>query len=74
LSTPSGVNGLELRHEEHVWIADGASAFADSAVRLMKDARLRQALAKRARAVLEEKFDWRAIGREQEALWESLLP
>ncbi len=73
LSTPSGVNGLELRHEEHVWIADGAAAFAGSAARLLKDARLRQALAKRARAVVEEKFDWRAIGREQEALWESLL-
>jgi glycosyltransferase involved in cell wall biosynthesis len=73
LSTPSGVNGLELKHQEHVWIAEGAQAFAESASLLLKDARLRQNLAKRARAVVEEKFDWRAIGREQEALWESLL-
>jgi len=73
LSTPSGVNGLELKHEEHVWIAEGSEAFADSAARLLKDASLRHALAKKARAVVESKFDWRAIGREQEALWESLL-
>lgn len=73
LSTPSGVNGLELKHEEHVWIAEGPQAFADSAARLLRDNGLRRLLAKRARAVVEEKFDWRAIGREQEALWESLL-
>ncbi len=74
LSTPRGVNGLELKHKEHVWIAEGAQAFAGSAALLLRDARLRRALAKRARALVEEKFDWREIGREQEALWESLLP
>lgn len=74
LSTPSGVNGLELKHEEHVLIATGAQSFAESAAKLLKDAGLRRALAKRARVVVEEKFDWRAIGREQEALWKSLMP
>ncbi len=73
LSTPSGVNGLELKHGQDVWIAEGAQAFADAAARLLQDPHLRQSLARKARAVVAANFDWRAIGREQEALWESLL-
>ena len=73
LSTPSGVNGLELEHGRQVWIASGAAEFAASAARLLNDFSLRRELAKQARQVVEQRFDWRAIGREQEALWQSLL-
>ena len=74
LSTPSGVNGLDLQHGENVWIAEGAANFALSAVQLLGDFRLRVKLAERARKIAEERFDWQAIGREQEAMWRSLLP
>jgi glycosyltransferase involved in cell wall biosynthesis len=73
LSTPSGVNGLELKHGEEVWIAEGAQAFAGAAALLLKDPKQRHALASKARAVVAANFDWRAIGREQEALWQNLL-
>ncbi|MCX6614138.1 MAG: glycosyltransferase, partial [Acidobacteria bacterium] len=46
LSTPSGVNGLELEHQQHVWIAEGAEAFAVSAAGLLGDASLWHGLAR----------------------------
>ena len=74
LSTSSGVNGLDLQHGESVWIAEGAAEFAASAAHLLSDFALRVKLAERARKIAEVRFDWRSIGREQEAMWRSLLP
>lgn len=73
LSTPSGIHGIGLEHGTSVWVASGAADFATSATKLLSDGTLRRELARRARLIAEEQFDWGPIARKQEALWQSLL-
>lgn len=73
VSTPSGCAGLGLRHGETVWIADGAQAFGEGIIRLLRDPGLRRRIAWEARRLAEEQFDWTAIGREQASLWNELM-
>ena len=72
VSTTSGCAGLGLRHGETVWIADGAAAFAEAVILLLRDAGVRRRLALAARALAEAEFDWTAIGRSQSEMWRSL--
>jgi glycosyltransferase involved in cell wall biosynthesis len=74
ISTPSGVGGLGLEHGESVWIAATPAEFAAGIERLLADHALRRSIARNARRIAEERFDWRTIGAEQKRLWESLLP
>jgi glycosyltransferase involved in cell wall biosynthesis len=69
LATPSGVNGLELRHGEEAWVAEAGEQYLEAAVRLLGDGSLRSRMANRARKVAEERFDWRAIAQRQEEIW-----
>lgn len=72
VSTASGCAGLGLRHRESAWIADGAAAFAEGVITLLKDAERRREMAGNARRIAEAEFDWTAMGRAQTALWSEL--
>ncbi|MBI2688574.1 MAG: glycosyltransferase [Acidobacteria bacterium] len=72
VSTTSGCAGLGLRHGESAWIADGATAFAEGVIALLRDPELRRKLAVEARKLAETEFDWTAIGRVQAEMWRSL--
>jgi glycosyltransferase involved in cell wall biosynthesis len=72
VASPSGCAGLGMEHMETVWIADGAAAFAEGVITLLRDAGLRARLAGAARRLVEAEFDWTAIGREQAAMWREL--
>ena len=73
VSTTTGCAGLGLVHGESVWIADTAAEFAEAVARLAGDAPLRQRLARAARAIAEQRFDWKRIGEEQRRLLRELL-
>lgn len=73
VSTPSGVNGLELREGEEVVVAEGVEAFVEAARGLLGDRARRRAIAERGRRVAEARFDWKAVGAKQEALWRKIL-
>lgn len=69
LSTSMGCEGLDLRHESEVLIADDPGRFAESIDRLLDDDELCESLARRGRRAVEERYDWRRIGdRLDEAL------
>ena len=74
VSTPSGVAGLGLVHGESVWIAEGAEAFAEGILLLLRDPALRRGLAARARQLAVEEYGWRALAQHQLRLWRALLP
>lgn len=63
VSTSVGVEGLPVRHGEHLLIADGAPAFADAVVSLLGDAKRRAALGAAARAYVKERFGWSEVAR-----------
>ncbi len=63
ISTSIGVAGLDLRHGEHLLIADTPEAFAAGALQLLQSPARRAALARAARARVLELYDWRRCCR-----------
>ena len=64
VSTSKGAEGLEVEHEVHLLVADHPQAFARETVRLLNDQTLRNQLARNARQLVEEKYDWTMIRKE----------
>ena len=73
VSTASGCAGLGLKHDETVWIADGAREFMDGVAQLIERPELRLRMARSARKIAEEHFDWRLLGQRQRELWDELM-
>jgi glycosyltransferase involved in cell wall biosynthesis len=62
VSTSIGAEGLEVSDGRHLLLADGAHAFAEATGRLLADPELRARLAAEARKLVQERYDWRALG------------
>jgi len=61
VATSKGAEGLDVRHGEHLLIANEPAAFAEQVVRLLRDADLRAALAANGRLLVAERYDWAAV-------------
>jgi len=72
VSTTSGCAGLGLRHGESIWVADDAESFAVAIARLIEQPEERWRLARAARVIAEQRFDWKELGRKQRALYREL--
>ena len=68
VATTKGAEGIAAVSGEHVLLADEPSAFAEHVLALLGDASLRARLAQAGRALVEERYDWRVLGRQFEAL------
>jgi len=68
VSTTIGVEGLDVRDEEHLLLADSAPAFASAILRLFDESGLGDRLAGAARARVEERFSWSHVARQFEAI------
>jgi glycosyltransferase involved in cell wall biosynthesis len=64
VSTSIGCEGLDVQHNLHLMIANDAEQFADYVTSLLLDAGLRERLATEARRLVEQRYDWSAIGRQ----------
>lgn len=73
VSTTSGCAGLELCAGESVCIGDSAGALAQEICRLLDDPGLRRRIARSARRVAEQRYDWPRIASVQARVWEDLL-
>lgn len=58
VSTSKGAEGLDVIHGEHILLANSPAEYAEYVVRLLNDDNLRLQLAKRASALVEEKYNW----------------
>ena len=70
VATSKGAEGLAIKPEVDILIADEPQQFAAQLVRLLRDAALNRRLASNARRLVEEHYDWRAIGRQFNAFVE----
>ena len=61
VSTSKGAEGLDVKHNEHLLIADTPQAFAESVVRLLREPELRQRLKNRASELVRQKYDWSVV-------------
>lgn len=68
VATPLACGDLPVKDGEHLLIATEAPQFADRVIELLKDARLRRAIAVRARRLVQEQYDWEIVSRKMESL------
>ncbi|MCU1259253.1 MAG: glycosyl transferase, family 2, partial [Bryobacterales bacterium] len=68
VSTTAGINGLDLAHGRELLVADEPAAFAEAIRRLLRD----RAAIERAAREAALRFDWAAIAREQNRLYQRL--
>jgi len=73
VSTRVGSEGIAATDGEHLVLADRPEEFADAVINLLGDQARRQALAERARSLVEEVYDWRAIGENGAGLLARLM-
>lgn len=73
VATSLAAEGLDVRDGVHLLIADDPSSFATATVRLLEDGELRRRLARAARTHVEERYDWRSIGGQFEAMIASVV-
>lgn len=72
VTTHLGCEGINLVHEHSALFADDPKAFADSVVRLFKDAPLRKKLTEQAYKNVIEGYSWEANGLMLERLYQEL--
>ncbi|MFQ3633061.1 glycosyltransferase family 4 protein [Roseiflexus sp.] len=73
VSTPKGVEGLDLEHNVHVLIAQTAGEFADATLNLLERPDVRARLAAEGRRRVVERYDWRVIGEQFNALLDHVV-
>jgi glycosyltransferase involved in cell wall biosynthesis len=69
VSTPVGCEGLAVADGRELLVAGTPSEFADAVVRLLKDASLRDSLARAAREFVLRNYAWDRVA----ATWEAVL-
>lgn len=72
VSTALGVEGLDVRPDDHYLRADDAAAFADAVCRVFEDRALREGLSQRAREHVVESCSYRRAARVFEEICESV--
>ncbi|MBS1827957.1 MAG: glycosyltransferase [Acidobacteria bacterium] len=72
VSTPAGINGLNLTHNHDVSVVETGPQMAAEISRLIHDPAARRRMEQNARVTVEREFDWHAIGRKQAELYERL--
>ncbi len=63
ISTHVGAEGLPVKHEEHLLLADEPEEFARAVVRLLEDAALRRRLGQAAREFVASRYGWPAVAK-----------
>jgi glycosyltransferase involved in cell wall biosynthesis len=73
VSTTVGCEGLDVGPGRHILIADAPEEFAHCVTRLLLDPVLRERIAGEARRLVEERYDWRAMGERLVGVYKGLL-
>jgi glycosyltransferase involved in cell wall biosynthesis len=68
ISTSLGIEGLDVTDGEHFLRADNAEAFSRGILSLLDDATLRARIAAAARRLMEERFSWKTVAAQFEAI------
>jgi polysaccharide biosynthesis protein PslH len=72
VSTPIGAEGLPVRHNENILLAESPDEFARCVLRLLRDPAERERLGRAARALVEQNYSWRSVVRVFDTVFERL--
>jgi glycosyltransferase involved in cell wall biosynthesis len=73
VTTSIGSEGINVRHEEEVLIADDPESFAEAVIRLIKDKALRRSLTQRGYELMKEEYTWSVIGNHIEDAFSKIM-
>ncbi|MCL4459984.1 MAG: glycosyltransferase [Chloroflexi bacterium] len=73
VSTSLGCEGIEVTPDENVLIANDAAEFAEKVLALLRDPERGRGLGRKARQLVEIKYDWRVLVPRLERFYCSLL-
>ncbi len=68
ISTSLGIEGLDVTDGEHFLRADNAEAFSHGILALLDDTALRKRIAGAARGLMEQRFSWKNVAAQFEAI------
>lgn len=69
VATPLSCEGIAVKHEQHLLIAESSDDIARAVVRLVKDGELRQRLGIAGRELVEKQYTWHRVGLDYENLY-----
>lgn len=72
ISTTVGCEGLEVRHGEHLLIADTPETFAQACAAILRDPHLARSLAQNARDLIMRRYDARVALQPLDAAYEAM--
>lgn len=72
VTTSLGAEGLELKPGKHVLIGDNTEALKNQTIKLLRSHKLQNSLAKAAKTLVEQKYDWRTISKDLDRLYREL--
>jgi glycosyltransferase involved in cell wall biosynthesis len=61
VATAKGAEGLDVRHGDHLLIADAPEDFAEAVLRMLGDPALRQRLIENGYHLVRERYNWAAV-------------
>ncbi len=73
VSTTIGAEGIDVTDGYDILIADDAEAFAAAVARLLLDGELAQRLRTNGRRTVEERYDWRKVYADWDAVYEAVV-
>ena len=73
VSTPAGINGLDLNPGQDVIVAESGAEMAAAICSLFENPEQRQAIEREARRTAERQYDWNVIAGEQRQLYQELI-
>ncbi len=73
VSTPTGCEGLDVKHNQNILIADMPDEFAAAVIQLIRNPQKRIEIRNDARRLVKEEYDWDKVIHSQMALYRSLL-
>ena len=73
VSTPAGVNGLDLSPGEDVIVTSTGEEMATAIRDIILHPKKRKSIEKQARTTVEARYSWDKIGEEQRDLYQRLI-
>ncbi|MBI4745473.1 MAG: glycosyltransferase, partial [Deltaproteobacteria bacterium] len=72
VTTSKGCEGIDVRHGEHLMIADSPAEFAAAVGTLIESEALRKSLIRNARRLVEERYSWQGLVNRMQAEFQNL--
>lgn len=72
VGTSTAVEGLGVKNQQDVLVSNTATGLADLSVKILKDEKLWEKLAKNGKEFVSKKFDWELISKKLDSVYQKL--